>query len=60
VEAHESVLETLHADIKTTDEKHDDAVTSNLLQDISAKHHKMAWMLRMIIQKSTLDSNAVE
>jgi|SRR5581483_1846780 starvation-inducible DNA-binding protein len=51
---HESILETLHQDIKATDEKYDDAVTSNLLQDISAKHHKMAWMLRMIIQNSTL------
>jgi len=60
VEAHESVMETLHADIKSTDEKYDDAVTSNLLQDISAKHHKMAWMLRMIIQKSTLDIYAVD
>jgi hypothetical protein len=30
-------------------------VTSNLLQDISAKHHKMAWMLRMILQRTTLD-----
>lgn len=56
---HESILETLHEDIKTTDEKYDDAVTSNLLQDISAKHHKMAWMLRMIIQKSTIDAFAV-
>jgi starvation-inducible DNA-binding protein len=55
---HESILETLHKDIKATDEKHDDAVTSNLLQDISAKHHKMAWMLRMILQKSALDAAA--
>jgi starvation-inducible DNA-binding protein len=57
---HESIMETLHEDIKTTDEKYDDAVTSNLLQDISAKHHKMAWMLRMIIQKSTIDAYAVQ
>jgi len=57
---HESIMDTLHEDIKTTDEKYDDAVTSNLLQDISAKHHKMAWMLRMIIQKSTIDAYAVK
>jgi starvation-inducible DNA-binding protein len=56
---HESIMENLHADIKTTDEKHDDAVTSNLLQDISAKHHKMAWMLRMILQKSAIDAGAI-
>jgi starvation-inducible DNA-binding protein len=52
---HESITETLHADISATDEKYDDAVTSNLLQDISGKHHKMAWMLRMILQRSTLE-----
>ena len=38
-----------------TEDKHNDAYTSNLLQDISDKHHKMAWMLRMILQQSTLD-----
>ena len=46
---HESIMETLYEDIKTTDEKYEDAVTSNLLQDISAKHHKMAWMLRAFL-----------
>ncbi len=57
---HEAIMETLHEDITATDEKYDDAVTSNLLQDISAKHHKMAWMLRMIIQKSAIDAYAVQ
>jgi len=52
-------MENLHEDIKSTDEDYDDAVTSNLLQDVSAKHHKMAWMLRMILQKSTIDAFAV-
>jgi starvation-inducible DNA-binding protein len=52
---HESIMETLHADISASEEKHGDAVTSNLLQDISDKHHKMAWMLRMILQRSTLE-----
>ncbi len=56
---HESIMEQLHQDIKDTDEKYDDAVTSNLLQDVSAKHHRMAWMLRMILQKSTIDAFAV-
>jgi starvation-inducible DNA-binding protein len=56
---HETIMEHLHADIKATDDEYDDAVTSNLLQDISAKHHKMSWMLRMIIQKSALDAYAV-
>jgi starvation-inducible DNA-binding protein len=60
LDGHETILENLHKDIKTTDDKHDDAVTSNLLQDISSKHHKMAWMLRMILQKSTLDSYAAD
>ena len=55
---HESIMETLHDDIGTTDDKYDDAVTSNLLQDISDKHHKMAWMLRMISQRSSLDGFA--
>jgi starvation-inducible DNA-binding protein len=52
---HESIMETLHADISATEEQYDDAVTSNLLQEMSDKHHKMAWMLRMILQRSTLD-----
>lgn len=52
---HESIMETLHADISGTEEKYDDKVTSNLLQEMSNKHHKMAWMLRMILQQSTLD-----
>ncbi len=56
---HESVMEMLHDDIAATDDTYDDAVTSNLLQDISAKHHRMAWMLRMILQKSTIDAYAV-
>jgi starvation-inducible DNA-binding protein len=56
---HETIMENLHEEIRATDEDYDDAVTSNLLQDISAKHHKMAWMLRMIIQKSTIDAYAV-
>jgi starvation-inducible DNA-binding protein len=60
LDGHETILENLHKDIKTTDDKHDDAVTSNLLQDVSDKHHKMAWMLRMILQKSTLDSYAAD
>ncbi len=55
---HETIMEALHTDIKDIDEKFDDAVTSNLLQDISAEHHKMAWMLRMILQPTTLDAEA--
>ena len=55
-----SIIECLHADIKRTDETDDDAVTSNLLQDISAKHNRMAWMLRMILQKSAIDAYAVK
>jgi len=58
LDGHETIIENLHADIKTTDEEFDDAVTSNLLQDVSAKHHKMAWMLRMILQKSMIDAYA--
>ncbi len=52
---HESIMEALHEDIDKIEEKHEDAVTSNLLQEISDEHHKMAWMLRMILQPSTLD-----
>jgi starvation-inducible DNA-binding protein len=58
LEDHESIMEYLAKDIKDTDEKYDDPVTSNLLQDFSAKHHKMAWMLRMILQKSQIDAVA--
>src|SRR5258708_21909738 len=55
---HESIMEFLAKDIKDTDDKYGDAVTSNLLQDFSGKHHKMAWMLRMILQKSMIDAYA--
>jgi len=55
VNDHEDVMESLHDDIDSTDNDYDDAVTSNLLQDISGKHHKMAWMLRMILQRTSLD-----
>ena len=56
--AHESIMEVLHEDIQAIDDDYEDAVTSNLLQDISAKHHKMAWMLRMILQQTTLEQSA--
>ena len=55
VNDHEDVMESLHDDIDSIDNDYDDAVTSNLLQDISGKHHKMAWMLRMILQRTSLD-----
>jgi starvation-inducible DNA-binding protein len=56
VEAHESILECLYGDITTIDEEYKDAVTSNLLQEISDQHHKMAWTLRMIMQPTALES----
>src|SRR5579859_2301260 len=59
VNDHETVMELLHKDIHHTEDDYDDAVTGNLLQDISAKHHKMAWMLRMILQRTTLDAYSV-
>lgn len=52
---HESIMNNLYKEIKVLDEEYDDAVTSNKLQDISDQHHKMAWMLRMILQKSNLE-----
>jgi starvation-inducible DNA-binding protein len=52
---HETVMTNLYADINKIDEDYKDAVTSNMLQDISDKHHKMAWMLRMTLQPSTLE-----
>lgn len=57
LEDHETIMEHLHEDIGEIDDL-DDAVTSNLLQDISDEHHKMAWMLRMIAQPTTLDAKA--
>lgn len=56
LEAHESVMEYLYDDITAIDEDYKDAVTSNLLQEISDAHHKMAWMLRMIVQPTTLEA----
>lgn len=52
---HETAMTTLYEDIGATEEDYKDKVTSNFLQEISDQHHKMAWMLRMIIQRSTLD-----
>ncbi len=57
---HETILENLHQDIDALDEKYSDKVSSNKLQDISDQHHKMAWMLRMIIQPTTLESTTAD
>jgi starvation-inducible DNA-binding protein len=52
---HEAIMTNLHGEIGTVEEENDDKVTSNFLQEISAQHHKMAWMLRMILQNSSLE-----
>lgn len=58
LEDHETILTNLHEEIGKVDDDHDDAVTSNLLQEFSDEHHKMAWMLRMILQPTTLEQGA--
>ena len=60
LDGHEAIMTTLHADIKSCDDDYDDAVTSNLLQEISDEHHKMAWMLRMIMQPTTLEAKTAK
>lgn len=60
VESHESILECLYGDITTIDEDYKDAVTSNLLQEISDQHHKMAWTLRMIMQPTELEAKTAK
>lgn len=57
---HETIMENLYEDITATDEDYKDAVTSNLLQEISDAHHKMAWMLRMIMQPTTLEAETAK
>jgi starvation-inducible DNA-binding protein len=56
LDGHEAIMTALHDDISTVEEEHDDKVTANFLQDVSAEHHKMAWMLRMLLQHSTLET----
>jgi len=52
---HEAVITLLHGDITKTEDDFDDKVTSNKLQEFSDQHHKMAWMIRMILQPSSLE-----
>lgn len=52
---HEAIITNLHEEIKKIDSDFDDAVTSNMLQDTSDKHQKIAWMLRMILKKDSID-----
>jgi starvation-inducible DNA-binding protein len=57
---HETIMECLYTDIKAIDDQYGDAVTSNLLQEFSDQHHKMAWFLRMIVQPTTLESETAK
>ena len=52
---HEAIISNLHDEIKKIDSDYDDAVTSNMLQDTSDKHQKIAWMLRMILKNDSID-----
>lgn len=52
---HEAIMTNLHGEISTVEDENKDKVSSNFLQEISAQHHKMAWMLRMILQSSSLE-----
>jgi starvation-inducible DNA-binding protein len=54
LDAHEMILSTLHTDMSACENDYEDHVTGDMFQDMSAAHHKMAWMLRMLIQPSTL------
>jgi starvation-inducible DNA-binding protein len=52
---HDAIMTYLHGESKAVEDEYDDKVTSDFLLEISAQHHKMAWMLRMILQPSTLE-----
>ena len=52
---HEAIMTFLQGEITTIEEEHGDKMTSGFLQGISAQHHKIAWMLRMILQPSSLE-----
>lgn len=43
---HETIIQTLRKNVEECEDKYDDMVTSNFLQDKVEKHEKMAWMLR--------------
>ncbi len=57
---HETIIENLYKDIEDCEEKFKDKVTANKLQEFSDQHQKMAWMLRMIIQPTTLEAATVD
>jgi len=43
---HEIIIKTLRENVDECEEKYEDTVTSNFLQEAVYKHEKMAWMLR--------------
>lgn len=56
---HEAIMTLLHTDIKKSDDEYDDSVTSDMLVEMSEQHHRMAWMLRMLLRPSTLTEETV-
>lgn len=59
LDAHETIITNLHQEIDDIEEKYDDKVTANKMQEFSDQHQKMAWMLRMIIQPTTLEAATI-
>ena len=51
LEDHESVIRYLRSDLKTAQEKHGDAGTSDFLTGLLEQHEKMSWMLRSFLEK---------
>jgi starvation-inducible DNA-binding protein len=51
LEDHENVIRYLRSDLKTVQEKHGDAGTSDFLTGLMEQHEKMSWMLRSYLDK---------
>jgi starvation-inducible DNA-binding protein len=50
IQDHETIIRCLRDDLRTTNEKYNDAGTSDFLTGLMEQHEKMAWMLRAHLQ----------
>ncbi len=51
LEAHEAILRALREDQETCDVRYQDVATGDFLVGLIEKHEKMAWMLRVSLEK---------
>jgi starvation-inducible DNA-binding protein len=51
---HEAIIRTLRVDLETCTDKYHDAGTTDFLTGLMEKHEKMAWMLRVFLEGTSV------